>query len=54
MALTKPAGVAIQIIGGTVLIGGVGLLNTSILLGIVFILIGVLIMLWGRTPATRK
>ena len=56
MHLTKPAGVAIQILGGIVLIfgliaaaaGGFGLV------GLVLILGGMALLWWGRQPATRR
>jgi hypothetical protein len=63
MALTKPAGVAVQLLGAIVLFSGLFVALPVIVnnassgfvgLGLVLVVGGVTLLAWGRQPATRK
>ena len=54
MALTKPAGCAVQLIGAPFFLGGlIGLLGQHVFIGAAATLFGLLLLLIGRRPALK-
>lgn len=53
MALTKPAGCAMQVVGALGLFAGVVLLPQSIVWGVVVLVGSAGLLWWGRQPALR-
>ncbi len=54
MALTKPAGVGLQLIGVVFFLIGIGVLNQSTIFGVIILAIGIWCLWLGRQPAKRK